>query len=119
MLGTSRCVSGIYIGTSIISYLINNIVDDIQANVNFFADNTSLSVVDPADARTILQSGINKISQQAQNWLFKFNLSKSESLLISRKRIKPKHPNLYMLNTEISSVKNHKHLDMYLTNDGS
>ena len=100
---------------------INDIVDDIRANINLFADDTSLSVVvsDPASAGTILQSDINKISQWAQKWLVKFNPSKSESLVISRKRVKPNHPRLFMLNTEIPSVNTHKHLGMYLTNDGS
>ena len=72
-----------------------------------------------ASAGTILQSDINKISQWAQNWLLKFNPSKSESLVISRKRVKANHPRLFMLNTEIQYVNNHKHLGMYLSNDGS
>ena len=79
----------------------------------------SVVVSDPASAGTILQSDINKIYQLAQKWLVKFNPSKSEWLLISRKRVKPNHPRLFMLNTEIPSVNNHKHLGMYLSNDGS
>ena len=87
----------------------------------FFADDTSLSVFvsDPARAGTILQYDINKLSQWAQKWLVKFNPSKSESLIMSCKLVKLNHPRLFMLNTEIPSDKSHKHLGMYLTNDGS
>ena len=112
---------GSILGPLLFLIYTNDIVDNIQANIDLFEDNNSLSAVlsDPASAGTILQSGIKKISQWAQKWLIKFNPSKSESLVISRKRVKPNHPRLFMLNTEILSVNSHKNLGMYLTNDGS
>ena len=112
---------GSILGPLLFLIYINNIVDDIQANINLFADDTSLSVVvgDPICAGTILQSDIDKISRWAQNWLVTFNPSKSDSLVITRERVKPVHSSLFMLNTEIPSVKNHKHLGMHLSNDDS
>ena len=96
---------------------ISDILDDIQTNINLFADDTSLSVVvgDPVCVETILLSDIDKLSRWAQKWLVTFNPSKSESLVITCKCVKPVHPNLFTLNTEIPSVKNHKHLGMHLS----
>ena len=58
-----------------------------------FADDTCRSVVvgNPNAAGIILQNGINKITLWADKWLVRFNPSKSESLIISRKRNKPTH----------------------------
>ena len=100
---------------------INDIVNDIESNINLFADDTSLSMVvgDPDTAGAILQTDINKITAWANRWLVKFNPSKSESLIISRKRNKPAHPKLFMSGVEIPSVHVHKHLGIFISNDGS
>ena len=96
-------------------------VDDIQANINLFADDTSLSMVvgDLFQVGRVLQTDIDKINQRAQKWLVQFNPSKSQSLVISQKRFKPNHPGLFMSNIEISSVTSHKHLGFLLSNDSS
>ena len=72
---------------------INDIVNDIESNINLFADDTSLSMAvgDPDTAGAILKTDINKITAWANRWLVKFNPLKSESLIISRKRNKPAH----------------------------
>ena len=89
---------------------INDILDDIQANINLFADDTRLSmaVVDSAHVGSILQTDIDKITRWAQKCLVKFNPAKSGSLVISRKRFKSEHPSHFMSNTEIPSVASHK-----------
>ena len=112
---------GSILGPLLFLIYINDIVDDIQANINLFADDTSLSMIvsDPLAARTMLQTDIDKITDWAQKWLVKFNPSKSESLVISRKRNKTNHPGLFMSNIEIPSVTSHKHLGIVLSNDGS
>ena len=112
---------GSILGPFLFLVYINDIVDDIQANINLFADDTSLSMIvdNPDEVERVLQSDIDKINQWAQKWLVKFNPSKSESLVISRKRSKPNHPDLFMSNIEIPSVTSHKHLGFFLSNDGS
>ena len=112
---------GSILGPLLFLIYINDIVDDIQANINLFADDTSLSmtVVDPAHVGSILQTDIDKITCWAQKWLVKFNPAKSESLVISRKRFKPDHPSLFMSNIEIPSIASHKLLGFFLSNDGS
>ena len=112
---------GSILGPLLFLIYIIDIVDDIQANINLFADNTSLSmtVIDPAYVGSILQTDIDKITCWAQKWLVKFNPAKSESLVISCKRFKPDHPSLFMSNIEIPSIASHKHLGFFLSNDGS
>ena len=69
-------------------------MNDIESDINLFADDTSLSkiVENPIFTSEVLQSDIDKIQLWADKWLFKFNPSKSETLIISRKRKKPAHP---------------------------
>ena len=99
----------------------NDIVNAIEFNINLFADDTSLSMVvsNPDTACAILQTYINKITDWANRLLVKFNPSKSESLIISRKRNKPAHPKLFMSGVEIPSVQVHKPLDIFISNDSS
>ena len=72
---------GSILGLLLFLVYINDIVDDIQANINLFADDTSLSMIvdNPDEVGRVLQSDIDKINQWAQKWLVKFNPSKSES----------------------------------------
>ena len=78
-----------------------------------------LVVVNPDTAAETLNSDLEKITQWANTWLLKFNPAKTESLLINRKVIKPVHTPLYMQNHEIKEDENHKHLGLYLSNDGT
>ena len=65
---------GSILGPLLFLIYINDIVDDIQANVNLFADDTSLSMIvfDPLAAGPMLQTDIDKITDWAQKWLVKF-----------------------------------------------
>ena len=100
---------------------INDIVENIESGINLFADDTSLSLVvrNPDDAGNTLQNDINKINSWADTWLLKFKPNKSESLVVSRKNIKPIHPDLNMSNILIPNVQTHKHLATHLSSDGS
>ena len=82
---------------------INDIVNDIGSNIRLFADEKSLFLVveNPDTVAETLNSDLEKITQLANTWLVKFNPAKTESLLISRKVIKPIHTPLYMQNHEI------------------
>jgi hypothetical protein len=52
-------------------------------------------------------------------WLVDFNPQKTETMTISRKLNKPHQPNLIMNNTIISTVTEHKHLGLQLSDDGN
>lgn len=74
---------------------------------------------DPNDVAQQLNSDLEVIHQWAERWLVKFNPSKSETLLISRKTNRPNHPQLKMNNEPIKEVNSHKHLGIFLSNDGT
>ena len=78
---------------------INDIVKGIGLNIRLFADDTcqSLVVENPDTAAATLNYDLEKIAQRAKTWLVIFNPAKTESLLISRKHIKPVHLPLYVL----------------------
>ena len=102
---------GSILGPLLFLVYINDIIEEIQSNINSFADDTCLSMVigNPNAAGTILQNDINIMILWADKWLVRFNPSKSESIIISRKRNKPTHPDLLMYNTVIPQVNMHKH----------
>ena len=110
---------GFILGPLLFLVYINDIVEEIQSNINLFADDICLSMVvgNPSAAGTIWQNDINRIILLADKWLVRFNPSKSESLIISRKRNKPSHPDLLMYNTVINQVSIHKHLGVFITSD--
>ena len=93
----------------------------MQWNINSFADDTCLcmAVGNPSTAGTILQNNINRIIIWAHKWLVRFNPSKSESLIIFRKRNKPTHPDLLIYNAVILQVNIHKHLGVFISSNVS
>ena len=112
---------GFIVGPLLFLVYINDIVEEIQSNINSFADDTCLSMVvgNPSAAGTILQNDINRIIVWADKWLIRFNLSKSESLIISRKCNKPTHLDLLMYNTVIPQVNIDMHLGVFISSDVS
>ena len=100
---------------------INDIVNNIYSNIELFADDTSLYLIvdESIDSARQLNSDEDSIHQWAERWLVKFNPAKSESLLISRKLNRPHHPPLIMNNVSINEVSSHKHLGIFLSNDGT
>ena len=98
---------------------INDIVNDIGANIRLFADDTNLFVIvdDPVTAAECLNADLSRILNWADTWLVSFNPTKTDSLLISRKLRNPVHPPIYMQNQQISEVETHKHLGIFLSSD--
>ena len=98
---------------------INDIVNDIGANIRLFADDTSLSIIveNPVMAAACLNTDLLKLSHWAATWLVLFNPTKTESLIFSRKLNKPLHPPLFMENQQIVEVESHKHFGVILSAD--
>ena len=100
---------------------INDIVHDIGFNSCLFADDISLFIIveDVITAAACLNNDLDKISQRAAKWLVTFNPSKTESLLISPKTNKDRHPPIFMRNHKIVEVDSHKHLGIVLSSECS
>ena len=110
---------GSILGPLLFLLYINDIVSDIGSHIRLFADDTSLYIVveNPDDAAELLNADLRKITTWAEQWLVTFNPPKTESMLISRKIIKPVHPPIFMSNQEITEVNFHKHLGIFFSND--
>ena len=91
----------------------------IHSTIRLFADDTSFYIIveDPLRAADQLNSDLAKINLWATKWLISFNPSKSESIIISRKQIKPFHPPIEMNRQQISEVNSHKHLGLIFSKD--
>ena len=112
---------GSILGPLLFLLYINDVVQDIQSCVRLFADDTSLYIIveNPNDAAMLLNSDLETIYKWAETWLVKINPSKSESLLVSQKSNRNRHPPLIMNNVYINEVTHHKHLGIFLSNDGT
>ena len=94
------------IGPLLFLIFINDIVNDIKANIRLFADDTSLYIIveDPVAYAAVLNHDLSQISSWSKKWLVNFNPSKTESVISSRKHQKQHHPSLYLDNVPISQV---------------
>ena len=112
---------GSILGPLLFLLYINDIVADIQLCVRLFADDTSLYIIvdNPISAAEMINTDLETIHRWAEKWLVKFNPSKSESLLVSRKNNRNMHPPLIMNAVTINEVQHHKHLGVILSNDGT
>ena len=57
----------------------------------------------------MINTDLETIHRWAEKWLVKFNPSKSDSLLVSRKNNRNMHPPLIMNAVCINEVQHHKH----------
>ena len=89
--------------------------------MRLFANDTSLYLIveDPNETAIILNNDLETIHKWADTWLVEFNPSKSVSFLLSRKNSANIYPPLVMNNEYIKEVTHHKHLGLFLSNDGT
>ena len=71
-------------------------------------------VENPVTAGNLLNNNLGRVHSWASVWLVDFNASKTESMLLTRKRNKPIHPDLIMDNTTLNEIETHKHLGLGL-----
>ena len=112
---------GSILGQLMFLIFINDIVKNIRGNIRLFADDAILFdiVENPLLTGITLNEDLSSIFLWAMQWLVDFNPIKQETFIISKKRIKPPHPLLYMRNTVILEVTSHKHLGIIFNNDMS
>ena len=98
---------------------INDIVNDVESEINLFADDTSLlNVIDQLqNSYDTVNSDLQKLSGWADQWLVTFNAAKTVSLHITKRRVNPVLPALNLNGTDIEQVKSHCHLGIDLEAD--
>ena len=108
---------GSFLGPFFSLIYINDIVNEIHSNIHFFADNMILyiTVNDPLQFSTVLNSDLTKITDWANNCLV-FN-PKTKSFIVLCKVNRPLHPPLIMNSQNIQEVQNHKNLGLYFSDD--
>ena len=68
------------------------------------------------DLENIINKDLETLNDWATQWNMDFNPAKSELLIISNKKLKPK-PRIVLKNSIVKQVTHHKHLDLYFSED--
>ena len=112
---------GSILGPLLFIVFINDILTDINSTIQLFADGNYLYLIvdDPQETAQTLNDDLVKLHAWSTKWLLNFNPQKTETMTISRKLNKPHQPNLIMNKTIISTVTEHKHLGLQLSDDGN
>ena len=94
---------------------------DIQSTIKLFADETSLYPIvdDPNETADSLNNDLTKIHDWATKWLVTFNAQKTKTMTMSRKIDTQDHTPLYMDSNDISTVSEHTHLGLVISDNGS
>ena len=108
---------GSVLGPLLFLVYINDITSVVQSNIRLFADDTTIfvEIEDPDIAAEVLNKDLNAISCWAKQWIVTFSPPKTESMLITLKKSDNVHPPLFLDNTEIKEVSEHKHLGVTLS----
>ena len=110
---------GSVLGPLLFLIYINDITSVVQCNIRLFADDTTIfiDIDDPQRTADILNTDLDAISNWAAQWLITFSPPKTESMTITLKDRRLQQPDLYMNDTRITEVDNHKHLGIIFSND--
>ena len=100
---------------------INDIANHLTSKATLYADDTTLSkqINDSVISTYEIQNDLHMIDCWASKWKVKSNPTKSESLLISRRK-GMNECNIYSFqNQHIIKVENHTHLGLIWSSDGT
>ena len=97
---------------------INDLPKNLSCGVKLFADDTSLFSIVKNELSTglDLNKDLEKVRIWAWQWKMLFNADKTEEVIFSWKKSRPRHPVLKLGNDEIKTSSEHKHLGMALDN---
>ena len=111
---------GSILGPLLFLIYINDIINDLQCNVNLFADDTSIQkCLDSHDDFKVINDDLLKLSIYGTQWLITFNALKTEYIIVSKRKTRAMHPDLLLNDTKLTEVNNHKHLGLTISNNMS
>ena len=89
---------------------INDVTLVTQTKMKLFANDNSINIefIEPNTASNTLNADLKEIQNWADQWLVKFSTPKTKLLTCSNK--KKDYPPIKFNDTQIESVRNHKHL---------
>jgi hypothetical protein len=106
---------GSVLGPLLFLIFINDIVHVIRnCKIRLFADDTCLflEVGDSETTARAMNEDLENLNQWANKWHVAFSPPKTEEVIISRKRDKIDHPQLFLDGEPIKKVQKHKHLGL-------
>jgi hypothetical protein len=105
---------GSILGPLLFLVFINDITNNIESNINLFADDTSLmEIIDNyVESYAKLNRDLDRLSTWADRWLVTFNATKTVYLKITRKVNPTPNPILFLNGEQIKEVSVHKHLGL-------
>jgi hypothetical protein len=105
---------GSILGPLLFLIFINDITNNIECDINLFADDTSLmEIIDNfIESYEKINRDLHRLSTWANKWLVTFNATKTVYLKITRKVNPAPHPILRLNGEIIKEVLTHKHLGL-------
>jgi hypothetical protein len=111
---------GSVLGPLLFLIFINDITHVIRnCKIRLFADDTCLfiEVEDPDTAASALNEDLERLNGWANKWHVTFSPPKTEEVVISRKRDKIVHSQVFLDGEPIKQVAQHKHLGLIISQD--
>ena len=108
---------GSILGPLLFLIFINDAVDEMECLVTLFADNTSVQqrIIDITSFDKVNRD-LQRLTGFGKQWLIIFNAIKTKYIIISRKRNRQNHPDLFLNGDVISEVDQHTHLGVTISN---
>ena len=113
------CPQGSVLGPLLALIYLNDLSDKTDNEILFFADDTTLHARHPHDSSTThqsLQQDLHNIEQFGNDWMIKFNSSKTIQQTFTYKNTQ-KPPVLLFNGQQIPCATNHKHLGLNISTD--
>ena len=74
---------------------------------------------DSHDDFKVINDDLLKLSIYGTQWLITFNALKTEYIIVSKRKTRAMHPDLFLNDTKLTEVNNHKHLGLTISNNMS